>query len=135
MGTRIYVQLTIFITVHLAIFGGIIYVDRPLQFNEKLGGILIYSIFAFLNYRIMDGQIEQMYTVSVEIASLATDPVLATNGFVQIAVRDMDSGLFLRRNGFLIGGHILFYVIVLLSILFDKALSNMGPSKHEEAMQ
>ena len=53
VNNRIDVQLGLFITIHLALFGGIIYVDRPLRTVEKLFGILIYTGFAILNVLIL----------------------------------------------------------------------------------
>jgi hypothetical protein len=64
IGNRIDVQLGIFITVHLAIFGGIIYVDRPLTRTEKVASLFIYSLFAYLNYRIMANQLTLQLHIS-----------------------------------------------------------------------
>ncbi len=130
-GTRIDVQLSIFITVHLAIFGGIIYVDRPLRHNEKIASLIIYTIFAFLNYRILQNQLVLSVSLVNEIAKLADDPCCLNNGTVKYFSGQIHSGFHTLKEAFLIIGHIVFYIIVLLSILFDKALSKMGsPTTH-----
>jgi len=49
IANRIDLQWGLFITVHLALFGGIIYVDRPLRTLEKVGAILLYTGFATVN--------------------------------------------------------------------------------------
>ena len=43
IGNRLDIQWGLFITVHMAIFGGIIYVDRPLTRLEKVGALFIYT--------------------------------------------------------------------------------------------
>lgn len=40
----------IFFSVHMALFGGIIYVDRPLKRTEKIFAIAAYLVFALLNF-------------------------------------------------------------------------------------
>ncbi|MEO0785941.1 MAG: hypothetical protein AAFY10_09605, partial [Pseudomonadota bacterium] len=40
----------IFFSVHIAIFGGIIYVDRPLRRSEKVFAIIAYIVFAAMNF-------------------------------------------------------------------------------------
>lgn len=40
----------IFFSVHMAIFGGIIYVDRPLKRTEKLFAVVAYLIFGMMNF-------------------------------------------------------------------------------------
>ena len=125
-GTRIDVQLSIFITVHLAIFGGIIYVDRPLRRNEKTASLIIYTIFAFLNYRIMQHQLDLSTSLVNEIAKLANDPCCSDNASVQYFSSQINSHFYTMKEVFLIGGHIAFYIMVMLSVLFDKALAKIG---------
>lgn len=125
-GTRIDMQLSIFITVHLAIFGGIIYVDRPLRHNEKIASLIIYSIFAFLNYQIMQYQLNLSESLLSEIARLSSDPCCADNATVKYLTSRYNSGIHNMREFLLVTGHIVFYIIVMLSILFDKALSKMN---------
>lgn len=125
IGTRIDVQLSIFITVHLAIFSGIIYVDRPLRYKEKIGGLFIYSIFAFLNYRIMQHQLDLAESLLSEISRLSDNPCCADNPTVKYLANRYHSGIHNMRELFLVIGHVVFYTIVMLSLLFDKALLKM----------
>ena len=67
IGNRIDLQLSVFITVHLAIFGGIVYVDRPLRSTEKVASLLLYSVFAALNLRIMQTQLGLDESIAREI--------------------------------------------------------------------
>ena len=52
IANRLDIQWGLFITVHVAIFGGIIYVDRPLTRSEKVGALMVYTGFAVINYLI-----------------------------------------------------------------------------------
>jgi len=40
----------VFFSVHMAIFGGIIYVDRPLKRTEKTFAIVAYLVFGGMNF-------------------------------------------------------------------------------------
>lgn len=119
IGNRIDVQIGIFITVHLAIFGGIIYVDRPLRFVEKVASIIIYSVFAALNYRLMGKQLMMQESTYGEIAKLFQQPCCQDNLVLQTMAGDFTDGLFQIRFGFLIVSHLLMLVLVILSILMD----------------
>lgn len=71
---RLDLQLSLFVTIHLALFGGIIYVDRPLMRSEKLGVIAIYSMFASLSFAMMSHQSNLVSALYEDIARLASDP-------------------------------------------------------------
>lgn len=126
IGGRIDVQIGIFITVHLAIFGGIIYVDRPLRYHEKIASLIIYSIFAILNYSIMKIQLDLSLGLVSEIAKLESNPCCIDNATVKYIADRFNSGAYILKEILLIVGHLVFYVMILLSILFDKALSKLG---------
>ena len=123
IGNRIDLQLSVFITVHLAIFGGIVYVDRPLRSTEKVASLLLYSVFAALNLRIMQTQLGLDESIAREIGKLATDPCCITNEVVAFKVAELESNLHAVRGAVLWAGHIAFYVLVCLSILYDRALA------------
>lgn len=120
---RIDVQISIFITVHLAIFGGIIYVDRPLRHKEKVASIIIYSIFAFLNYSIMQVQLDLSLGLVSDIAKFENDSCCSDNATVKYIADRFNSGSYGIKEILLISGHLVFYFIVLLSIVFDRARS------------
>jgi len=122
-GGRIDVQIGIFITVHLAIFGGIIYVDRPLKPNEKYAGLIVYSLFALLNYSIMQIQLNLSLGFVSEIVKFENNPCCVDNATVRFIADRFYSGSYKFKELLLIVAHIAFYIMVLLSILFDKALS------------
>jgi hypothetical protein len=125
IGNRIDVQLGIFITVHLAIFGSIIYVERPLTRTEKVASLFIYSLFAYLNYRIMDNQLTLHLQISTEVAKLADDACCSTNALVNYIKNDVELGGFGTRFVMLYFGHVVFYVVVLLSVIFDETVTKI----------
>ena len=67
IGFRIDAQWGFFLTVHMALFGGIIYVDRPLRKTEKIVAIGLYSGFAVVNYLMLSNQLDLMATIYNEI--------------------------------------------------------------------
>ena len=58
IGFRIDAQWEFFLTVHMALFGGIIYVDRPLRKTEKLVAVALYSGFAVVNFLMLPNQLD-----------------------------------------------------------------------------
>ena len=125
-GNRVDIQLGLFITVHLAIFGGILYVDRPLRLPEKIGAIAIYVPFALLHYRIMRQQLNLLTSAYFEVAERA-----ATNDTNNVLLRyiadDVASGRLADLSGILIVGHITMGLLVVLAVAFDTSLSKMSP--------
>ena len=52
-GHRLDTQWGLYISVHLALFGAVLYVRRPLSLPEKLVGIGLYAVFAIYSLRII----------------------------------------------------------------------------------
>ena len=69
IGFRIDAQWGFFLTVHMALFGGIIYVDRPLRKTEKVIAIFLYSGFAFINYFVLSNQLALLQHIYIEIST------------------------------------------------------------------
>lgn len=120
VGNRVDVQWGLFITVHLAIFGGIIYVDRPLRLPEKVGAMAIYAAFAVLNFRVMRVQMDLLQRAYREIADRVADDCCVGNRLVEYVAADVASGRFSLTDAVLVGGHLLMAVLVTVSIVFDK---------------
>ncbi|MDJ0655714.1 MAG: hypothetical protein QNJ40_16230 [Xanthomonadales bacterium] len=118
---RLDFQWGLFITVHLALFGAVIYVDRPLKRAEKAGAILIYAGFAALSYRLMLGQVALLEQAYADIATLASpDSRLLTH--MAAALHD---GKLEFASGMIVWGHIIMLGLVVLSLIFDRALTHV----------
>ncbi len=121
LSNRIDTHWTLFITVHLALIGGIIYVDRPLLRNEKIAAMLIYSGFAVVNFLMMMSQAKFLGTIYQQIfemkdlACCQNSPV--TNYIASLHERDSTSISVIS----IAVAHISMYLILALSVLFDKA--------------
>ena len=83
IANRADIQWGLFITIHLAIFGGIIYVDRPLTRSEKVGALIIYTGFAVINYLVTKNLVEFHHSASQDIARYATDACCRDNLLVK----------------------------------------------------
>ena len=139
VGNRVDVQWGLFITVHLALLGGVIYVDRPLRLPEKAGAMVIYTSFAFLNYRVLRVQMDLLQTTFRQIAALKGDECCLESLLVEYVAADVASGRFALAVETLIGGHILMAVVVTTAIIFDKAVGAKShltrASLNEEALK
>lgn len=123
INNRIDIQWGLFITVHMALFGGIIYVDRPLRLIEKIPALMIYSGFAFVNYKIMVIQFESLKNIYLDVADLAAKGCCDGSHIVGQMLSELDKGKFEISFQVLDVMHVVMFVLVVLSIVFDKALS------------
>ncbi len=123
IANRADIQWGLFITVHMAIFGGIIYVDRPLTRSEKVGALIIYTGFAVMNYLVTRNLVEFYHSASQDIARYATDACCRDNLLVkQVVARLEGPGYRITRNVLLLS-HLAMAVLVTLSVMFDKKVA------------
>ena len=119
--SRIDVQLSLFVTIHLAMFGGIIYVDRPLMGTEKMAAIVIYCIFATLSYLMMQNQAQLTHALFSDIAELATEPCCSNITAVKMIANEIHGGRSAYTRYGIMALHIFFFIAVILAIVFDGA--------------
>ena len=117
IGFRIDAQWGFFLTVHMALFGGIIYVDRPLRKTEKIVAIALYSGFATVNYLMLSNQLDLLSTMYNEISINFQEE---QSSLVQYFVERNNAGWFDKANFYSMTVHIVMMVIVTLTVIFDK---------------
>ena len=123
IGNRIDIQWGLFITVHMAIFGGIIYVDRPLTRSEKAGALFIYTGFAVINYLVIRNHFEFYHSANQDIARYATDACCRDSLLVkQVVTRVEGPGYRITRYVLLLS-HLAMAVLVTVSVIFDKEVA------------
>lgn len=118
------IQWGLFITIHMAIFGGIIYVDRPLRRSEKAALLTVYSGFAGINYLVTRTQLQFVHTINQEIARLSTDPCCIDSLLVSRIVERLDGPSFEIGMSVLAVSHLVMAILVLLAVIFDKRLTD-----------
>jgi len=123
IGNRIDIQWGLFITVHMAIFGGIIYVDRPLTSLEKIGAVTIYSGFAVINYWVTRDLAVFMHSANQEIARYATDACCNNNLLVKQVAEKLEGASYRTSQNVLFLSHLAMALLVTLSVIFDKQVS------------
>jgi len=124
VGNRIDLQWGMFITVHLALFGGLIYVDRPLRKMEKFAAMVTYTGFAIVNYIVMKNQVLLMDYLQQDIVSLSQHACCLSNHVIQGLAKQAAQGKTAMSFAILLGTHATMFVLVCLSIIFDQALSH-----------
>lgn len=120
--TRIDFHWGLFITIHMALFGGVIYVNRPLRRIEKVAALFVYMGFAIVNLLMMQSQIEQAHVVYVEIAKFSDDICCSDNQLVLRVSEELAAGRFEWSMITARVAHAVMFVLVMLSIIFDRAL-------------
>ena len=117
IGFRIDAQWGFFLTVHMALFGGIIYVDRPLRKTEKVIAIFLYSGFAFINYFVLSNQLALLQHIYIEISTNFAD---VQSSLVEYFVQRSKAEWFSQAELYSRAVHLLMLVIVSFSIIYDK---------------
>jgi len=114
---RIDVQWGFFITIHMALFGGIVYVDRPLKLPEKWVAILLYSGFSIINYVMLSNQFSMLIITYQDIVSVAVNHT--DFAIIDYYENVLQSGLYPYVKPLIAIIHVVMFIIVAISIVFD----------------
>jgi len=134
LSNRIDTHWTLFISVHLALIGGIIYVDRPLFKKEKVAALLIYSGFAFINYMMMRNQALFLDSIYQQLFVMRNEACCINNKVIDyiVGLNEYDNSHKLMSS--ILITHIIMYIILTLSIFYDKALPESEGNKDSEVI-
>jgi len=113
----------VFFSVHMAIFGGIIYVDRPLQRTEKTFAIAAYLIFALLNYVAVRAGQRLLSALRADLGEIGERQGEITEAGVlfQASAR---LGVF--QEAFATGVHAIAALLIIAAIILDGARAPTG---------
>lgn len=120
---RLDVQWGVFITVHLALFGGIIYIDRPLRRGEKVAAMLIYLGFATINYLVSIDLAGSINAAQQQIVVLADQACCKESELVQRIARKYSDGASSITRVVLVISHCIMILLVLLSVVRDRKVA------------
>ena len=121
-GNRIDAQWGFFITIHLAILGGIIYVDRPLEKMEKMIALVLYCGFAVINYLGLSLQQDLLDVTIRQIYGMKEELCCTKNLLLQYYVSMVDGGYRDTSRYVALGAHAVAMLVVIVSIITDKAV-------------
>jgi deoxyhypusine synthase len=124
LSNRIDNHWTLFITVHLALIGGLIYVDRPLLKNEKLAAVIIYTGFAVINFLMMLHQEQFLGSVYLQLFEIREQACCVNNRVIDFVVNLNEYNSTEKAIYSIAIVHIVMYVVLTVSIFFDTSLSN-----------
>ncbi|MEO0871749.1 MAG: hypothetical protein AAFY19_07285, partial [Pseudomonadota bacterium] len=101
----------------IAIFGGIIYVDRPLRRSEKVFAIIAYIVFAAMNFVALRAGQRLMETLRTDLASLAAsrDAPMAT-----LSLFESSSRFFPYQEWLTLVIHAVAAALVIGAIAYDR---------------
>lgn len=123
VAARIDVQWGFFLTIHMALLGGIIYVDRPLSPTEKTFAVALYSIFAVMNFRVLRLQQTLLESAFDDIVALKDEACCADSQLFDFYVAEVASGFGSRISTVALALHLIAFAVVVLSVLTDRARS------------
>jgi len=122
LSNRIDTHWTLFISVHLALIGGIIYVDRPLFRNEKIAAIIIYTGFALVNFLMMRSQTLFLGSIYQQIFLMREQACCLDNSVIDYVVSLHKWNSSAKTLTSIMVTHGVMYIILMLSIFYDRAL-------------
>ncbi|MCB1569819.1 MAG: hypothetical protein R3F08_14735 [Dokdonella sp.] len=118
---RIDVQWGFFLTVHMALLGGIIYVDRPLSRVEKTAAVFVYAVFATMSFRLLTLQQTLLERVYKDIVALRDDACCVGSHLMGFYVGEVESDFGRRIYIIAAALHALAFLLVVSSIISDRA--------------
>lgn len=121
IGGRVDVQWGLFVTVHMAILGAIVYMDQPLHLIEKIVAFVVYTGFSLVNLTQMQAQLALLDATYADIHQLAL-----TENATHIVKRMSGEYLAGRHQISLYTvyfSHSFMLLLVGLSLIFDQALT------------
>ncbi len=124
LSNRIDTHWTLFISVHLALIGGIIYIDRPLYKKEKLAAAIIYTGFAIINFYMMRNQAQFLESIYQQVFNIRDLACCNGNVVIDHVVKLHEMGKAGLTMWSIFVTHIAMYIILLLSIIYDGKLPN-----------
>lgn len=116
-GHRIDAQWALFLSIHMAILGAVIYVDRPLNRVEKSFAIFFYVVFGVCNFLALIQQ--QLFYEHASHELLRTAGAKAESEIISYFEMVRDANLLGRRRVITITAHILAGAMVIASIALD----------------
>ncbi|MBE1299509.1 MAG: hypothetical protein GJ680_06345 [Alteromonadaceae bacterium] len=126
LSNRLDTHWTLFITVHLALIGGIIYVDRPLKRPEKWAAILVYTGFAAINFLMMVNLINFQNSLYIDLIAMKNQPCCEGLASIAYIERLAEFGSFKTTRWSIAGVHLAMYILVTISIINDSVHRKSG---------
>ncbi len=131
LSNRLDTHWTLFITVHLALIGGIIYVDRPLNRKEKIVATFVYSGFAYINYAVMKRQFDFLGSIYEKLYLMKDDACCINNPVMDYMVESYGTHISTTSLYSILIVHLAMFVIVIASIFYDGSKSDIVDGKSD----
>ncbi|MFT5677236.1 MAG: hypothetical protein ACI808_003188 [Paraglaciecola sp.] len=132
LNSRLDNHWTLFVSIHLALLGGVIYIDRPLRRNEKIVAVLIYSGFALVNYMMMRNAVIFLDRVYLDILALKNEACCINSNVVQHVVNLYEQGSTSQTLMSIVIVHIIMYLLTVIVIINDKVRSKVEDGEESE---
>lgn len=120
---RLDTSWALFLSIHAALFGGIVYVDRPLRFAEKIVVIISYSAIAFYNYYLTRSSQKLLQGLYQDIAAVKEKQKIdleVINYLEQFVTSSWWWGSYIAA----VIVHLSALIIVIIAVVNDKSLQN-----------
>jgi hypothetical protein len=121
LNSRLDNHWTLFVSIHLALLGGVIYIDHPLRRNEKLVAMLLYSGFALVNYMMMKNAVLFLDSIYLDILALKNEACCINSNVIQHVVSLHEQGSTSRTLTSIVIVHVMMYLLAIIVIVTDKA--------------
>lgn len=121
ISNRVDMQWGLFVTVHMAVIGAIVYLDKPMLKVEKAIALSVYFGFMSINYSMMHTQLGLLNAAYLDVAQAAASGV--DSNLIAKMAADQAAGRFEYGMAAIGISHTVMAVLVSLVVIYDKALS------------
>jgi lysylphosphatidylglycerol synthetase-like protein (DUF2156 family) len=126
---------TLFVSIHMALLGAVIYIDRPLRRNEKLVAVLIYTGFALINYIMMKSAVVFLDSFYLDILALKNEACCINSNVVQHVVNLYEQESMSRTLMSIVVVHFMMFVLTVIMIIKDKARTKVETSEEPKEIE
>jgi lysylphosphatidylglycerol synthetase-like protein (DUF2156 family) len=126
---------TLFVSIHMALLGAVIYIDRPLRRNEKLVAVLIYTGFALINYIMMKSAVVFLESFYLDILALKNEACCINSNVVQHVVNLYEQESMSRTLMSIVVVHFMMFVLTVIMIIKDKARTKVETSEEPKEIE
>ena len=115
IGSRLDVHWGLFITVHMAMLGALVYIDNPLHWMEKVIFVAVYLGFALTNYGAMAGQLILLNAAYADVAQMPANG----STLIEKMTEFHESGRHLNAAWTVSIAHVLMALLVVVTFVFQ----------------
>ena len=116
IASRMDVQWGFFVSIHLALLGGVFFIDRPVPVHGKVAATAVYAVFATFNFRALRAQHRILERTYQDIVGLQDSDCCQGSELMAFYVNEVAANFGLRMMAVTWLMHLVAFGIFVLSV-------------------